>query len=102
MKGMKSEWANLPKRKCDNCGTLYKPKRPLWQGERGFCKDNCRKEYHKHGGAFGPLKRALDKEIKKRIKELSPADGPRIDRIERRLDKLEEMLSNVRSALNFQ
>lgn len=98
MKGIAQKWANLPKRNCDNCGTRYQPKRPLMTGERGFCKANCRKEYHKHGGAFGPLRRALDKELKKRIKELSPADATRIEAIESRLEQIENILECVGAA----
>jgi hypothetical protein len=50
------EWAKLPKRHCDNCGTLYKQVRPRREGEHGFCKDNCRKSFHKHQGAYSKLK----------------------------------------------
>ena len=95
----KGRWGNLPKRKCDNCGSTYQPKQPIREGERGFCKPNCRKEYHKHGGAFGPLRRALDKELRKRMKELSPADVVRIEGIEKRLKALEDYLRQVREML---
>lgn len=67
MNGVKPAWANLPKRKCDDCGHSYKPKQPLREGQRGFCSDNCRKSYHKHGGAYrklrGEMQKMLDKEI---------------------------------------
>jgi hypothetical protein len=56
MRGHNPEWANLPRRKCDDCGKNYKPKQPLREGTRGFCSDNCRKSYHKHGGAYRKLK----------------------------------------------
>jgi len=49
-------WAGLPRRKCDDCGKSYKPSRPLQDGQRGFCCDNCRKSYHKHGGAYRKLR----------------------------------------------
>jgi hypothetical protein len=49
-------WANLPRRKCDDCGKTYKPVKPLREGERGFCCANCRKSYHKHGGAYRKLR----------------------------------------------
>ena len=49
-------WANLPRRKCDDCGKSYKPVRPVKENERGFCTPNCRKSYHKHGGAYRKLK----------------------------------------------
>jgi hypothetical protein len=65
----KGVWLNLPKRKCDNCGTLYKPKRPLLEGQRGFCCDAHRKEYHQHGGAYTKLKPFIEKEIARRVRE---------------------------------
>ena len=68
-KGLKPEWAALPKRHCDNCGTKYKPVRPLAEGQRGFCQDNCRKEYHKHSGAY----RKLRDEMKKMLARELPA-----------------------------
>jgi len=55
------EWAKLPKRHCDDCGKLYKQVRPRREGEMGFCSDNCRKSYHKHGGAYRKLKAELEK-----------------------------------------
>lgn len=63
-------WANLPRRKCDDCGKSYKPVRPVKEGERGFCSDNCRKSYHKHGGAYRKLKVELEKMVEKRLRAL--------------------------------
>jgi hypothetical protein len=68
--GLSPKWANLPRRKCDNCGTSYKPVRPLREGERGFCKANCRKEYHRHGGAYRKLKGAMEKMVDKQFRDL--------------------------------
>ena len=59
------EWAKLPKRHCDNCGALYKQVRPRREGEHGFCKDNCRKSFHKHQGAYSKLKGDMKKMIEK-------------------------------------
>src|ERR1035437_10108891 len=56
MRGTNPAWANLPRRKCDDCGKNNNPKQPLREGTRGFCTDNCRKSYHKHGGAYRKLK----------------------------------------------
>ncbi len=43
----------------------------------GFCSDNCRKSYHKHGGAYRKLKVEMLKllnremrEIEKRLQEI--------------------------------
>jgi hypothetical protein len=100
VQGIKTEWQNLPKRKCDNCGATYRPKRPLLPGERGFHADNCRKEYHKHGGSYGKLKPYIEREIKKRIKELSPADASRMEAFEVRLFKIESALQAIANALS--
>jgi hypothetical protein len=94
----KGQWGNLKKRHCDNCGELYRPKQPIRPGELGFCSPNHRKEYHKHGGAFGPLRRALEK----RIKALSPADALRIREVEKRLDAIEQLLRAFRELLKDQ
>jgi len=67
MKGVNPAWANLPRRKCDDCGKNYKPKQPLREGTRGFCSDNCRKSYHKHGGAYRKLKGEMEKLIARRV-----------------------------------
>jgi len=54
-----------------------KPSRP---GECGFCSDNCRKSYHKHGGAYRKLKVEMLKllnremrEIEKQLQEIAQA-----------------------------
>ena len=96
MRGVRADWQNLPRRKCDNCGRMYQPKRPIRGRERGFDSDNCRKEYHKHGGSYSKLKPFIEAEIKKRIRELSPADATRIEAIEARLLAIEESLARVR------
>jgi hypothetical protein len=70
MRGHNPDWANLPRRKCDDCGKSYKPKQPLREGTRGFCSDNCRKSYHKHGGAYRKLKVEMVKMVERRIEEL--------------------------------
>ena len=69
-KGVSPEWANLPRRKCDDCGKNYKPARPLREGQRGFCTPNCRKSYHKHGGAYRKLKGEMLKLVTKRMDEI--------------------------------
>jgi hypothetical protein len=68
------EWANLPRRKCDDCGKSYKPTRPrrILNGkqELGFCCDNCRKSYHKYGGAYRKLKGEMQKMVARQMEEL--------------------------------
>jgi len=64
------EWAKLPKRHCDDCGKLYKPVKPSRPGECGFCCDNCRKSYHKHGGAYRKLKVEMKRMVNRRMEEI--------------------------------
>lgn len=71
MKGVNPAWANLPRRKCDDCGKSYKPKQPLKENTRGFCSGNCRKSYHKHGGAYRKLRGEMQKMVDQKFKELS-------------------------------
>jgi hypothetical protein len=73
MRGTNPDWANLPRRKCDDCGKNYKPKQPLHRTKkdgtpiemRGFCSGNCRKSYHKHGGAYRKLKAEMKRMVEK-------------------------------------
>jgi hypothetical protein len=67
MRGHNPAWSNLPRRHCDDCGKLYKPVQPLRKDTRGFCSDNCRKSYHKHGGAYRKLKGEMQKMVKRGI-----------------------------------
>ena len=64
------EWAKLPKRRCDDCGKMYKQVRPRREGEMGFCSDNCRKSYHKHGGAYRKLKNEMKRMVEREFKAL--------------------------------
>jgi len=69
------------RRHCHNCNRLYWPETP-WQR---FDTEQCRKEFHHHGGAFGPLKIRLEKIIRVSIKELKV----KIADLERRIVRLE-------------
>jgi hypothetical protein len=72
-RGYSPEWANLPRRHCDNCGKSYKPVRPLRPAidKFGFCQPNCKKEFHKHGGAFRKLREEMRKLVEKRMREIA-------------------------------
>ena len=69
--GVSAAWENLPRRRCDDCGKNYKPVRPVKEGERGFCTPNCRKSYHKHGGAYRKLKVEMLKLVERRMEGVS-------------------------------
>jgi hypothetical protein len=40
------------------------------ENERGFCTSNCRKSYHKHGGAYRKLKVEMLKLVKHQMEDL--------------------------------
>lgn len=68
-KGVNPDWGNLPRRKCDNCGAGYKPTRPLRSIDKyGFCKPDCKKSFHKNGGAYRKLKGEIEKLISRRLR----------------------------------
>ena len=62
--GTKLEWQNLPRKRCENCGKTFKPKRP---GAR-FDSDKCRYEFHKNGGAFVKLRENIRREVEKQLR----------------------------------
>lgn len=92
----------LPKRKCDNCGKYYQPSQPLRSGQRGFCTGNCRKEYHKHGGAFVKLKplmtAAITREVKERVRALNPHDAQAWNDLQLRVAKIEAAFAKMKEA----
>lgn len=61
--GASSLPAKFPRRRCDNCGEFY----PQTRKHKRFCKEQCKKEFHQHGAAFGPLKQRLEKLIRKEV-----------------------------------
>ena len=48
------------RKRCANCGELFEPTKP----HKRFCKEACRKEFHHHGSAFGPLRDKLVKLVR--------------------------------------
>jgi len=100
---------NLPRRRCDNCGKLYQPVQPLRRNritgkeEHGFCQSNCRKEFHKYGGAYAKLKFLLSDLVAVKFKTIQ-REGINADwmrQIEARLANLEADLKTIREAFSF-
>ena len=55
-----------PKRKrCKNCGDLF----PITKPNREFCSDNCRKDFHRNGGAHMKVLQTIRKELPGLIRE---------------------------------
>lgn len=92
--------SEIPFRRCDNCGKRYQPKQRRKKNDKyGFCKHECKTEFHNNGGqAFTKLKPIIEKQIRERIKKLSPADAYRMDEIEKRLAAIEEFIRIVKGA----
>ncbi len=86
MQGIKKSWLRLPKRKCDNCGEMYKPKQPVMDGKHGFCKRECKNQFHKAGGSYKRLELAIEKGTKGRLSAIEK----RLAALEERVTQLEE------------
>lgn len=57
--------AKLRRKRCLNDNKLFTPKPNV--PDQKFCCDPCRKEFHRHGSAFGPMKAGLYKAIDKKV-----------------------------------
>jgi hypothetical protein len=60
------------KKPCKNCPRWFKP-REKGGSEQLFCTDDCRKEFHRNGAAFGKLREQLPKMIGKEVERHAPA-----------------------------
>lgn len=84
------KWLDLPRRRCDNCGKMYKPGRPLLPTEKyGFHAPECKKQFHKHGSAFIKLKAAMEKEMARQGKIFTAAVQGVLDDLSDRIVVLE-------------
>ena len=63
-----SKTASKKRARCENCHALYRrnPQRP----KQKFCCETCRKEFHRYGSSYGPLKTGLHKAIDKKYAAL--------------------------------
>jgi hypothetical protein len=75
------------RKRCDNCGDLF----PRTRTDRKFCSENCRKEFHRYGAAYGPIKQALEKLIDKRTRE----------QVDARFVNLKEILLEINDRLEY-
>ncbi len=80
--------AKQKRKRCENCNKLFEPKKP-WSK---FCKDECRKEFHRYGSSYGPLKTGLHKAIDKKYAELRRDFFREMKDQSRRIDRLEKMI----------
>lgn len=73
------------RKRCQNCFKLFSTKLNWKTRKVLFCSDACRKEFHHHGSAFGPLRIKLEKMIDARFRELVQ----KIAALEQRVGRLE-------------
>jgi hypothetical protein len=59
------------KKPCKNCPHWFKP-REKGGSEQLFCTNECRKEFHRNGAAFGKLREQLPKMIAKEVERQAP------------------------------
>lgn len=83
------------RKRCENCPALFVKHQP----HQRFCSDNCRKEFHKYGGAFAKVRAEMEKQITKRIRDINPRDPETFAALIGRVQKLEGIVSAIRSAL---
>lgn len=67
------------RKRCRNCDALF----PMTKPNREFCSDECRKQFHHFGCAFGPLEEKIRKMVRgfvmeemARLKVSIPASQP--------------------------
>jgi len=74
--------------RCENCHALYhpNPRRP----KQKFCSENCRKEFHRYGSSYGPLKTGLHKAIDKKYAELEKFTRAALVGLARRIENVEK------------
>lgn len=59
------EKSELQRKRCKNCGTPFMQSVP-WQD---FCKQKCRRQFHRNEGAFGALRDKFPKWIADEVKK---------------------------------
>jgi hypothetical protein len=57
---------------------------PRTRKDRKFCKEECRKEFHRFGSGYGPIKQALEKLIEKRTRD-------QVKEVSKRLTDIEQL-----------
>ncbi len=65
---------DLKKRRCKNCNELFQPVKE----HQLFDCENCRKEFHRYGAAYGPLRTGLERAIEKKYVALDKAIQQRL------------------------
>ena len=67
----------LPRPRCPNCHRRFDLKRATQK----FCGDNCRKEYHRYGGAVPKVRDAVLKQLPALIREEIARERAALDRL---------------------
>jgi hypothetical protein len=90
--------AKLRRKRCLNCNKLFVPARNV--PNQKFDKDHCRKEFHRHGSAFGPMKLGLHKAIEKKYAELEVSIKLRFREAHTRMEALTVEASKLRAQVD--
>jgi hypothetical protein len=85
----------LKRRRCLTDNKLFHPK---LQRQR-FCSDACRKEFHRYGESYGPIKMGLEKALQRKYVELRREFFSEIKDQSRRIDRLEKMIESEPNSL---
>jgi hypothetical protein len=95
-------------RRCGNCNVLYQPVRK----NQKFCTKNkgqCRKEFHRYGSSYGPLKTGLEKTIDKKCAGLRAQVAEQlriaadvITKLEARISRIEQLCEGVQKQEAYQ
>ncbi len=75
----------LRRRRCLNDNKLFQPK----LSNHKFCCDPCRKEFHRHGSSFGPIKAGLYSAIDKKYAALEASIKLRFREAHNRMEILQ-------------
>lgn len=84
--------------RCDNCPRYYTARRE----DQRFCSSNCRKEFHKYGGAYAKLHGLIEPLV---LKEVNRVLGEMIDarlrevQLDSRLDVVHHRIEELRRDL---
>jgi len=92
--------ASTPKprrRRCKNCGELF----PKTRHNREFCGDPCRKEFHRHAGAFAPLKIACEKFIETRIATILAESRSGHQKAEQLIARCNQLIEQLKEAASI-
>jgi hypothetical protein len=76
----------LKRRRCPNCNKVFQPTR-RWAR---FHSDKCRKEFHRYGAGYYPIKAALEKAIEEKYAGLEKQIRVELKQLRAEIDALRD------------